>query len=87
MMVKLNESKSRILIANPVLYSLKVLTINVNLLSGDDGDSMVASGAHHLTNLTPCPGTADVLLIKIVIGLAAQRLSLVPLWTLPQTYT
>ena len=51
---KMNEYKSRILIANPVVYSLLcMLAVNINLLSGDDRDRMVVSGAHHLTNRTP----------------------------------
>ena len=41
----------------PVLYSF-VLTEHIDLLSGDDGDGVVVSGAHHLTNQAPlsCTG-------------------------------
>jgi len=54
----MNKSKSRVLIANPVLYSLlySVSTVNIDYLSGHDGDSMIASGGHHPINQNPRPG-------------------------------
>ena len=37
-----------------ILFILRpILTKHIDLLSGDDGDSMEAPGAHHLINQTP----------------------------------
>ena len=51
---EMNEPRKRTIVANPVIYSIfDKLTVNIDLLGGDDGDSMCSSGDHHLINQTP----------------------------------
>ena len=69
--------RSRVLIANPVLYSLSFdkLTVNINVLGGDDGDSMYVSGAHHPINQTPRPCAwlklQDLIVVVVVVRVVA----------------
>ena len=37
----------------PYFIPFDKLTVNINVLGGDDGDSMVTPGAHHPINQTP----------------------------------
>ena len=39
----------------PYFIPFDKLAVNIDILSGDDGDSMVISGAHHPINQTPRP--------------------------------
>ena len=41
----------------PYFIPCDKLTVEINLLGGDDGDSMVHSGALHPINQTPLPAT------------------------------
>ena len=39
----------------PYFIPFDKLTVNINVLGGDDGDSMEKPGAHHPINQTPRP--------------------------------
>ena len=41
------------MIATPCFIPFEKLTVNIDLLGGDDGDSMEGPGADHRTNQTP----------------------------------
>ena len=58
-------------------YSLRnVLTIHIDLLSGDDGDSMVVPGAHHPINQTPLSGAGlelqDLIVADVGVGIISS---------------
>ena len=40
----------------PYFIPIDKLTIHIDIIGGDDGDSMVAPGGHHPVNQTPLPG-------------------------------
>ena len=40
----------------PYFIPIDKLTIHIDIIGGDDGDSMVVSGAHHPINQNPRPG-------------------------------
>ena len=47
-----------------------MLTIHIDLLSGNDGDSMAVPDVHHLINQTPHPGAGiklqDIIVVDVV---------------------